>query len=142
MYVFHFLQIQRRELVQYIDGCIDDYTSIFAWDAVDISSATIVASLPALNGVIDVGVLKMKAWVSNSTLTLLGRIRGLNTSSKYTKDYSMQLSDKGSRGTLREDFNIMKKKWKSRTATNRFDESNSHREADTEYEYFEEHLGG
>ena len=140
MYVFNFLQIQRRELVQYIDGCIDDYTSIFAWDAVDISSATIVASLPALNGVIDVGVLKMTAWVSNSSLILLGRIRGLNTSSKYTKDYSTQLSDNGSRGTLREDFDIMKKKWKSRTAT--IDESNSHREADTEYEYFEEHLGG
>lgn len=113
---------------------------MLAWNIVDIFFAIIVASLPALNGVLETGVSKMKAWGSTFSSALIKIIRG-KASFKHTGVDSMQLSDKRSRATDRENYNIGRKERKSRTRSSLFDESNLGREADVDSLYCEEYLG-
>lgn len=44
-----------------------DYYDEYAWDVVDIFFATIVASLPALNGLLDYGLKRLRGSVSTAT---------------------------------------------------------------------------
>lgn len=41
----------------------DDYCTVYAWDVVDIFFATIVASLPTLNGIVDQAIKIVTTWV-------------------------------------------------------------------------------
>lgn len=73
---------------------------------VDIFFATIVASLPALNGVVDVAIRNLIAFGSKSSSSLLSRLRSFGISSQDTGDDSTQLTDKDSFGAVEEDTNL------------------------------------
>ena len=53
----------------------DDYYELYTWDVVDISFATIVASLPPLNGLIDLALFRLKSWGSETATRLMGKFR-------------------------------------------------------------------
>lgn len=76
---------------------IDDYYELYAWDVVDIFFATIVASLPALNGVFDIAVSRLKSWGSISATQLVGKFRSVGTDSRGSQSYNTKLSDKESK---------------------------------------------
>ena len=65
----------------------DDYYAVYAWDVVDIFFATIVASLPALNGIIDQGIQKVTTWGSSSGLILFIKLRSLTSTSQKSRGY-------------------------------------------------------
>lgn len=73
---------------------------------VDIFFATIVASLPALNGVVDIAIGTLIAFGSKSSSSLLSRLRSFGISSQGTGDDSTQLTDKDSFGAVGEDTNL------------------------------------
>lgn len=131
LYVFNPLQ-ERAGNFWYADSGADDYYQVYAWDVVDIFFATIVASLPALNGVVDAGLGKMKALGSTSASTLLSRLRAFGNSSPDTRDYDTQLSDKGAGKLFRDGFGAVEGVKKSRNASDQFDEPILNREADIE----------
>ena len=58
---------------------------------IDIFFATIVASLPALNGLIDQGCQKIKSWVSTSSNSLAGHFRSRVTSNENPRKYHAKL---------------------------------------------------
>lgn len=72
---------------------LDDYYEIYFWDVVDIFFATIVASLPALNGVIDIGVSKLMSWESLVAAQLIAKIRSIGTNSRVSESHLTRLSD-------------------------------------------------
>ena len=81
--------LRGHETYQILKG---DYYPVYAWDVVDIFFATIVASLPALNGLVDQSVARLKQWGSTSSSWLLNNAFGSSNSnserlpSKVTKD--------------------------------------------------------
>lgn len=77
---------------------IDDYYDVYAWDVVDIFFATVVASLPALNGLVDDAVKFVKRWGSLSNKSLLGKIRSLSHTS--SRDHRTELSKKDSEQSM------------------------------------------
>ena len=66
--------------VHSLNKSVDDYYSIYAWDVVDIFFATVVASLPALNSVVDPAMSKIKSLSfgskSSQSTTLLSSTKG------------------------------------------------------------------
>lgn len=63
----------------------DDY-DVYAWDVVDIFFATIVASLPALDSLIDEGVRKLKSLSSSSSKSFPHKDSLTKISSPDSKD--------------------------------------------------------
>ena len=60
---------------------LDDYYSICAWDIVDVLFALVVASLPALNSLIDSSAVRVRAWGSHASSLLRANIKSLGGSS-------------------------------------------------------------
>lgn len=96
---------QKGSLAQSDTG-LDHYYQVYAWDVIDIFFATIVASLPALNGLVDVAIGTLKAFGSTSRSSLLSRLRSFGISSQGTGDNSIQLTDKDSFGAVEGDKNL------------------------------------
>lgn len=83
---------------------LDDYYELYAWDVVDISFATIVASLPPLNGLFDLALLKLKTWGSVSAARLAGKFRAIGHGSRASQTYDdSQLARKESNETVTPD---------------------------------------
>ena len=61
----------------------------------DVFTATTVASLPALNGIIDAAASKLKTWGLMSSNSLFTRLRSFGTFSQDSKGYNTKLSDQG-----------------------------------------------
>jgi hypothetical protein len=80
-----------------IKSDVDDYYELYAWDVVDIFFATIVASLPALNGVFGTAVSSLKSWGSVSATQLVSKLRSVRNRSRGSQDYNTKLSDKESK---------------------------------------------
>lgn len=76
---------------------IDDYYELYAWDVVDIFFATVVASLPALNGVLELAISKTKSWGSVSAMQLRSKIRSFGNGSPGSQTYNTKLSDEESK---------------------------------------------
>lgn len=75
-------------------GNLDDYYELYAWNVVDIFFATIVASLPALNGVFDSAISRLQSWGSISATQLVGKFRSVKNSSRGSRSHNSRLSDK------------------------------------------------
>lgn len=116
-----------ERLVTDVDVTYDYYT-IYAWNIVDIFFATIVASLPALNGVLDQGIKKMMTIGSGSSSGLLSWFQSLVSNNWNSQSYGTKLSDKDagngfSKGLTRD---------KSSVAFRQLEEPILHRAADIE----------
>ncbi|KAL8703985.1 MAG: hypothetical protein Q9201_002855 [Fulgogasparrea decipioides] len=57
-----------------------DYYAICAWDIVDVLTACMVASLPALNGFVDASATRVRNWGSEASSFLRGKIIALGGS--------------------------------------------------------------
>ena len=84
----------KANIAQYPDYNPDNLYRVYAWDVVDIFFALIVASLPALNGVIDAGISRLKTWASVSTTSLFGRASNFGASSQHSRGYDTRLPDR------------------------------------------------
>lgn len=123
------------------DTVVDDYYELYAWDVVDVFFATIVASLPALNGVVDAGIVNLRALASTSSLSIFGKIRAFSFPSQGTGAHSSRQSEQGA-GTIskyRSGAAVEDKKW--RNNSDQFDEPILRRETDIELQLPGEHLG-
>ena len=65
--------------------------------------ALIVASLPALNGVIDAGISRLKTWASVSTTSIFGRFSTFGASSQHSRGYDTRLPDREGNRSFRND---------------------------------------
>lgn len=77
------------------DDLPDDYYTIYAWDVVDGLFATIVASLPALNCVIEASIVRMRILGSHSRSFLRAKIRTLGGSSQDSQTDKLVMSNEG-----------------------------------------------
>lgn len=71
----------------------DDYYQVYAWDVVDIFFATTVASLPALNGLLDTSIIRLKS-LGASSAWIFSRIRLYGSSSQNPHGDNTRLSDR------------------------------------------------
>ena len=69
----------------------DDYCTVYAWDVVDIFFATIVASLPALNGIVDQAIKMVMTWGSSSGLTVFSRLRSLGPINQSSRGFDTKV---------------------------------------------------
>lgn len=72
------------------------------WDGIDIFFATVVVSFPALNGILDIFLLRLKTWGSSSSTSLLKRLRMFDLSSKNSRHNRTRLTD----GDTRKRFHV------------------------------------
>lgn len=122
------------------DNGVDDYYQVYAWDVVDIFFATTVASLPALNGVVDVVIAKLKALGSTSASSLLGRVHTFGLTFQRTGEFGAQLSDKSTGKTSSHSFVAVEGDKNSRNAPDQFDEPILSQAADFELQRPGEHF--
>ena len=94
------------------------------------SGGMIFASLPALNGVVDAGILNLRAMASTSSLSILGRIRAFRISSQSTGEHSSRLSNQGTGKILTYRFGAVEEDKKRRINSDQFDDPILRREAD------------
>ena len=71
----------------------DDTYTVYAWDIVDIFFATIVASLPALNGFLDQGIKKVRAMASGTSIGLLSWFRSTKSTNRSSRSDDAKLYD-------------------------------------------------
>lgn len=76
--------------------------TIGVWDGIDIFFATVVASFPALNGILDIFLLRLKTWDSSSSTSLLKRLRMFDLSSQNSRHNRTRLTD----GDTRKRFHV------------------------------------
>ncbi|KAF2197446.1 hypothetical protein GQ43DRAFT_381003 [Delitschia confertaspora ATCC 74209] len=57
--------LRNRIITRYLDDVTWQYYEIYVWNTIDICFAVIVASLPALNTLLDAGIDKMKLYTSS-----------------------------------------------------------------------------
>lgn len=117
---------------------LDDYYQLYAWDVIDIFFATIVASLPVLNGLVDEGIAKAKALGLKSNFSILNRFRSFGIPPQGNDEYDTRLSDKGIDKVFKSSFGALGGKQKLRNASDQFNEPILRHEADIELQRFGE----
>lgn len=111
-----------------------DYHTIYALDIVDIFFATIVASLPALNGVLDTFLATTKNWMLSTTETSRSKFRTFAPRFWGSRDYSTHLSGRGTNAI----FNNWRKPTKHQLSQVETDETYLQHELDVELHRIQE----
>ena len=77
----------KKQFFMLMIGLQVDAYSLYALDIVDIFFATIVASLPALNGILDQAIKKLATMVSYTGNGLISKVRSLGSNKWTSQDH-------------------------------------------------------
>lgn len=110
---------------------VDDYYAVYAWDVVDIFFATVVASLPALNGLVDQSLTNLKKWGSNPGILAFAKPHFWTGAYRSSRDGSIPLADKGTK----DGFRVTSGPHRGRSSSSHYEEPMKNRPTDVELEF-------